>query len=294
MGTPVRTEAAQTYNAVATALIEATKLIRLAKELPQQWSQFERACAGLRALENLEIHSARACDLAERHVLLFRDAHERLRLSPKIIFETFGFTRSSAHEAAVDLVLIVQALIRHLPLPSRLSPTEVAGFWNRASRLLGALSAWDAIEETHGLLVREVEAASNCGHDNLTDWVPKSVDDLFGVGTAATAGSADVRSLDNDSAADRTATLTVSLAKRTLKLGNREATVEPTPLKLIEYMLSQPDGVADVRGLELTVWGDESERDTRLSTAIKKANHALQAVAARVTIRRSGAHVTIG
>jgi hypothetical protein len=73
--------------------------------------------------------------------------------------------------------------------------------------------------------------------------------------------------------------------------GNRIETVEPTPLKLLNYLWTTRR--AKVADTERQVWGEESNNDSRLKSAIAKANKALAKVKCPLQIHKSSDWLTI-
>jgi len=64
--------------------------------------------------------------------------------------------------------------------------------------------------------------------------------------------------------------------------------MEPKPYTLLSFLWNAPGRKAKVADVEMEVWGEESETDSRLKTASNKANAALLELKSPLQIKKSG------
>ncbi|HEY2588104.1 MAG TPA: helix-turn-helix domain-containing protein [Tepidisphaeraceae bacterium] len=73
----------------------------------------------------------------------------------------------------------------------------------------------------------------------------------------------------------------------------KQVELEPVPWRLLDSLWQAPGHRKKVNDLETAVWGKESESDSRLKTAIQRANKAMTEAACPLAISKSGEWVAL-
>ncbi len=195
MSTTVHWEISAAHARIVEALVQATKLVRLANGFPNRWEVGDRAFEASRVVQKLCEDLPVARKLFKTWSTLFRSAHEEMRMLPRAIYDATGMPRESAHEAALEYAERVFGTVwgtrggqpRHL----HRTAVDIDKFWDIARRDLAAENERDILRDTHRIMTQEVRAAARVypqddkPPDEFEPWQPISIAEIFNESTAA-------------------------------------------------------------------------------------------------------------